>query len=94
MLDIVASFHCMQPMNQTSENGKKPSFGPDFGPFGPNSDCHFFFFFLKNLALQVTRYRGQLSWYTLSEKTNDPNLRKLSDGRTDRQMDRKTRVIS
>ena len=23
-------------MNQTSENGKKPSFGPEFGAFGPN----------------------------------------------------------
>ena len=23
-------------MNQTWENGKKPSFGPDVGPFGPN----------------------------------------------------------
>ena len=46
--------------------------------------------FFKNLALQVTRYRGQLSSYTLSEKTNDPNLRKLSDGWTDRQMDRQT----
>ena len=32
MLDIVASYHCMQfqgqLMNQTWENGKKPSFGP------------------------------------------------------------------
>ena len=24
-------------MIQTWENGKKPSFGPDFGPFGQNS---------------------------------------------------------
>ena len=23
-------------MNQTWENGKETSFGPDFGPFGPN----------------------------------------------------------
>ena len=23
-------------MNQTSENGKRPNFGPDFGLFGPN----------------------------------------------------------
>ena len=23
-------------MNQTQENGKKPSFGQDFGSFGPN----------------------------------------------------------
>ena len=40
MLKIVASYHCMQfqgkQMNQTWENGKKPSFGPNFGPIGPN----------------------------------------------------------
>ena len=23
-------------MSQSLENGKKPRFGPDFGPFGPN----------------------------------------------------------
>ena len=40
MLDIVVSYQCMQfqgkLMNQTWENGKKPSFGPDFSPSGPN----------------------------------------------------------
>ena len=41
--------------------------------------------FLKNLASSITRYNGQLSSCTLSEKTNDPILRKLSDGQTDRQ---------
>ena len=39
-MDIVASYDCMlfqgKLMNQTWENGKKPSFGTDFGPFGPN----------------------------------------------------------
>ena len=25
-------------MNQTWKNDKKPNFGPDFGPFGPNMD--------------------------------------------------------
>ena len=47
MLDIVASYLCMQYqeklMNQTRENGKKPNSGPDFGPFGPNSGCQIFF---------------------------------------------------
>ena len=47
--------------------------------------------FFFNLALSVTRGYGQLSC-TISEKTNDPILRKLSDGRkdgqTDRQMDK------
>ena len=46
-----------------------------------------FFFFSKILASSVTRYRGQLSSCTISEKTNDPVLRKLIDGRTDRQTD-------
>ena len=32
-------------MNKTGENGKKPSFWPDFDPFGPNSGCNFFYFF-------------------------------------------------
>ena len=26
-------------MNQSGENDKEPSFGPDFGPFGRNSRC-------------------------------------------------------
>ena len=50
-LDIVASNHCMQfqgrLMNQTWENGKKPSVGSGFGPFGPNLGYQFFFFFSK-----------------------------------------------
>ena len=37
MLDIIASYHCMQfqgkQMKQTWEND---SFSPNFGPFGPN----------------------------------------------------------
>ena len=40
MLNIVASYHCMQMqgklMNQTWKNAKKPSFGPNFGPFVSN----------------------------------------------------------
>ena len=38
MLEINARYHCMQFQeklkNQTWENGKKTSFGPDFGQFG------------------------------------------------------------
>ena len=77
-------------INQTWENGKETSFGPDFHPFGPNSGHLFFFFFFffpKNLALPVTRYHGQLSSFTISEKTNDLILRKFSDGRTEGQTD-------
>ena len=47
MLDIVASYHCMQfqgkLMNQTWENSKKPIFGPDFGPFSPDLGHEFVF---------------------------------------------------
>ena len=60
-------------MNQRLENGKKTSFGPNFDRFVPNSGRQFLFL----------RYHGQLSSYTISEITNDPILRKLSDGRTD-----------
>ena len=46
MLDIVASYHCMQfqgkPMIQTQLNGEKPNFGPDLGSLGPNSGGLFF----------------------------------------------------
>ena len=39
-LDIVPSNHPIQfpgkLTSQTSENGKKPNFGCNFGPFGPN----------------------------------------------------------
>ena len=64
----------------TWENGKKQSFEHDFSPFDPNSDPQFFF---HNLTSSVTRYHGQLSSCTISEKTNGPILRKLSDGRKD-----------
>ena len=48
MLEIVASYHCMQfeekPMIQTQENDKKPHFGPNLGQLVPNLDRYFFFF--------------------------------------------------
>ena len=78
-------------MSQTWENGKKPNFGPDFGPFAQNLGRQNFF--SKYLASSVTRYYGQLSSSTISEKTYDSILRKLSDGRTDVQTDWRTRVI-
>ena len=69
-------------MSQIWENGDKPSSGPDFSPFGPYSGCQFLF---KNLAPSVTRYHDQLSSCTISEKTNNPGLRKRNDGWTDGQ---------
>ena len=99
MLCIVTSFHCnhcMQfqgkPINQTWENGQKISFRPYPGPFRPNLGPENFFvnFFFKNLVRSVTRYNDQLSSWTIPEKTNDPILRKLSDGLADRRTDRQT----
>ena len=46
-------------------------------------------FFFKNLASSVTRSHGQLSC-TISEKTNDLILRKISDGLLDGQTDGQT----
>ena len=63
---------------------KKKIFGTDFGPFDPNSNSQFFF---KHPAPSVTRCHGQLSSCSISEKTNDSTLRKLSDGQMDGQAD-------
>ena len=57
----------------------KTNFGPDFVSFGPNLGHQNFF--CLNLVFSVTRYH-QLSSCTISEKANDPILRKVSDGRT------------
>ena len=67
-------------MTQTQENGEKPYFGPNLGSWAQIRDANFFF---KNLASSVTRYHGQLSSCTISKKTNNPILRKLSNGGTD-----------
>ena len=49
--------------------------------------AHLAQFFFKNLALSVTIYYDQLLSSTISEKINDPSLRKRSDGRTDGRTD-------
>ena len=74
-------------MNKTWENGKKASFGPDFGPFGPKLGRQFLNFFFKNLCSSVTRFHDQLSSCTISEKTKDLILRKLNDGQKDGKSD-------
>ena len=99
MLDIVARYYGMQyqgkMMIQTQGNDKKPQFGPNLGPLGPIWATKCFF---KILAFSVTRYHGQLSSFTILQKTSDPIFIKFSDGWTDRLMDRGTdrltRVIS
>ena len=50
-------------------------------------------FYFENLALSVTRYYGQLSSCTISEKTKNLILTNfLTDGCTDGRMDRKTDI--
>ena len=66
-------------MNQTWENNKK-----HWARFAQIWAANFF---KKNLALSVTRYHGQLSWSTISEKANDAILRKLTDQPTNRPME-------
>ena len=85
ILDIVASYLCMQfqekLMNRTWENSQKPSFGPNFGPLTQIRAVNFFF---KNLPLSATSYHGQLSSCTISEKLMIQFWENLvTDGRTD-----------
>ena len=61
-------------MIQIQENDEKTHFGPDLSPFRPNLGHNFF---LKKINFQ-------LSSSTITERTNDPILRKVSDGRMDR----------
>ena len=90
MLDIVASYHvCNFKENQWSKLKKKAKdliLGLIYDCWARNRA----FFFFKNLASLATRYHSQLSSCTIPAKTNDPVLRKLSEGRTHR----RTRVIS
>ena len=71
-----------------SRNWWKTSFWALFRPIGPKFGPPFWA--VKNLAPSVTRYHNQLSSSTISEKTNDPVLRKFCDGRKDGQKDRQT----
>ena len=67
---------------------QKPRFWSNFGPFDPNLGCQFYFIFFPKIWLSVTRYYGQLSSCTISEKTNDSIQRKLGDGGMDIQTDK------
>ena len=86
MLDIIANYHYMQfqgkLMNQTWENSKKNLVLGLILAYLAKIWATNFFFSQKNLAPSVPRYYGQLSSCTISEKTDNPILRKLSDGGT------------
>ena len=70
---------------------RRTSFWAWFRPVGPKFGRWFFF---KNLASSDTRYHCQLSLCIILGKTNDPFLRKLTNGWMDGQKYRRTRVIS
>ena len=80
MLDIVASYHCMQfqgkLMIQTQETGKKPHFDPDLDPLAPNLGQQFPRIWLhQSLYIMISYHHVQYQ-----KKLNDPILRKLRNG--------------
>ena len=72
-------------MNQTWENGKKPSFEQNFGPFGQIWAAKNFSQILLHQSLDI-----MISYHhvLLSGKIYDPILKKFNDGWKDRQTDR------
>ena len=88
MLGIVPSYHCMQLqgklINQTSENDKKPNFGPDFGPLGSNSDCQFFFFLIwlrQPLDIIVSYHHVQYQKNLMIQSLGNLVMDRHTDGR-------------
>ena len=94
ILPLLDVRHCCKlsqyAISRKTKTSKKASFGPNLAHLTQIRAANFFFFFLKNLASSVTRYHRKLSSCTTSEKTNDPILRKLSDGQTEGQADGQT----
>ena len=90
MLDIVASYHCMQfrgkPILQTQENGEKPYFVSNLGPLGPNLDCYFYskIWFHQPIDIMVSYHHVQYQKRLMIQSSE--NL--VTDGQTDRWMDR------
>ena len=78
VLDISASYHCIQfqgkLMSQTLKNGKNTSFGPNFAPFWSKLGHQKYFW--QALPPLHVRHCCQLLSYTKSRTTKDPNLRK------------------
>ena len=84
MLDIAVSYVISRKTNEPNlRKWKKIDSGPILAHLPQIRVAKIF---NKDLASSVTRYHGQLS-LCMSEKTNDPISRKLSDGRTDRETD-------
>ena len=62
---IVASYHCMQFQEKLMNQAKNIVSGQTLTPYGPNISHQVFF---TILTFSVTKYYGQLSLCTLSEK--------------------------
>ena len=90
-------------MIQASVDSQTPHFGVDLSRwmqiFAANFVAvvfvvvvvFFCFFFCKYLASSVTRYHGQLSWFTIQKKKMIQSSENLVAGKlTDRETDRKT----
>ena len=80
-LEIVASYHCMQfqgkLINQTWENGKKPSFVPDFGLFWPPKIFFVGFTFTicqKLLQAIIACYLKENQWTKLEKMAKKPSF--------------------
>ena len=73
-------------MNQTWENSKTPSSGPDFGPFGKNFAQLFFskIWLRQSLDIMVSYYHVQYQEKLMIQSWE--NL--VMDGRMDRRIDR------
>ena len=73
-LSLYAFMHFQGKLiSKTWENGKKSSFGINFGPFGPNLVPKYFLWVLPLLDVMDCSKR---SLYGISRKTNPQNLRK------------------
>ena len=88
MLDIVASYHCMQLQGKLmiqTQNGKKLHFGHNLSPLGPNCATIFFFskiWFHQSLDIMVS--------YHHVKKSEKPTIQSREDLVTDRRTDRRT----
>ena len=84
-------------MNQTWENDKKSSFGPNFGPFGPNLGRQIFFskiLLCQSLDVIVSyhhvQYQKKLIIQSWENLLTDGQTDGWTDGQTDRQTDGQT----
>ena len=104
MLDIVASYHCIQFQGkliiQSQEDGEKPHFGYNLGPTGPNSGqiLFFFFFFFKiwppwSLDIMVSYHHVQYQEKLMIQSWENLVMDEWMNRWTDRGTDGQRRVI-